>query len=144
LLRDAYALWHDSKGGSVDHWIGLVSENISFGSVAGGAVSTLPFATFYDARVALRGYFQLLLRDWEMIYFNAQEFVAHGEAVVMRGSTAWRNRNTGKVFATPKLDCWRFRNGKAIEVFEFFDTAGAVLAATAEVSETACSDIASP
>ncbi len=131
LLREAYALWHDSKGGSIDHWMGLIAENVSFGSVAGGAVSALPFATQYDNRRALHGYFESLLRDWQMIYFNAQEFVAQGEAVVMRGSTAWRNRNTGKVFATPKLDFWRFRHGKAIEFFEYFDTAGAAQAATA-------------
>lgn len=130
LLREAYALWHDTKGGSVDHWMGLVSENISFGSVAGGSAAVLPFATYYDSRAALNGYFELLLRDWEMIYFNAQEFLAQGEAVVMRGSTAWRHRRTGKVFATPKLDFWRFHNGKAIEFFEYFDTAGAISAAT--------------
>jgi ketosteroid isomerase-like protein len=130
LLREAYALWHDSKGGSVDHWLAIVSENISFGTLAGGASAMLPFATYYDNRAALSGYFELLRRDWEMIYFNAQEFVAQGEAVVMRGSTAWRNRNTGKIFATPKLDFWRFRNGKAIEFFEYFDTAGAIQAAT--------------
>jgi ketosteroid isomerase-like protein len=131
LLREAYALWHDSKGASIEHWMGLLSENISFGSLAGGAVPTLPFATYYDSRRALHGYFELLLRDWEMIYFTTQEFVAQGEAVVVRGSTAWRNRKTGKIFATPKVDFWRFRNGKAIEFFEYFDTAGAVQAATA-------------
>jgi ketosteroid isomerase-like protein len=130
LLREAYALWHDSKGGSIDHWLALVSENISFGSVAGGATTALPFSTYYDNRAALSDYFELLLRDWEMIYFNAQEFIAQGEAVVMRGSTAWRNRKTGKIFVTPKLDFWRFRKGKAIEFFEYFDTAGAVQAAT--------------
>lgn len=127
-LREAYALWHDSKGGSIDHWMQLVADNISFGSVAGGTVAPLPFSTYHDNRAALEGYFQLLLRDWEMIYFTAQEFVAQGEAVVMRGSTAWRNRATGKAFATPKIDFWRFRNGKAIEFFEYFDTAGAIAA----------------
>ena len=131
LLREAYARWHDSKGGSIDHWMGLIAENISFGSVAGGAVPALPFATYYDSRRALHGYFELLLRDWEMIYCTAQEFVAQGEAVVMRGSTAWRHRKTGKVCATPKIDFWRFRNGKAIEYFEFFDTAGAAQATMA-------------
>ena len=35
-----------------------------------GAVPTLPFATYYDSRRPLHGYFELLLRDWEMIYFR--------------------------------------------------------------------------
>ncbi|MGE3992644.1 nuclear transport factor 2 family protein [Pseudorhodoplanes sp.] len=128
-LREAYARWHESKGGSVDHWMELLDDNVSFGSLAGGALGALPFATFYDRRTELRGYFEGLLRDWEMIYFTAQEFVAQGDAVVMRGATAWRNRNTGKTFATPKIDFWRFRNGRAIEFYEYFDTAGALQAA---------------
>jgi ketosteroid isomerase-like protein len=127
-LRDAYQRWNDSKGGSVDHWMGILSDNISFGSLAGGAFEALPFATYYDRRTDLRRYFETMLRDWEMIYFTAQEFVAQGDVVVMRGVTAWRNRRTGKTFATPKVDFWRFRNGKAIEFFEYFDTAGALQA----------------
>ena len=131
LLREAYALWNETKGGSVDRWIALAAEDISFGSVAGGAIPGLPFATYYDNRRTLSTYFDLLQRDWEMIYYNAQEFVAQGETVVMRGSTAWRHRKTDKLFATPKLDFWRFRNGRAIEFFEFFDTAAAVQATIA-------------
>lgn len=129
LLREAYALWNESKGGSVDHWMGLLADNISFGSLAGGSIEALPFATFYDRRNELRRYFDGLLRDWEMIHFATQEFVAQGDAVVMRGAMAWRNRRTGKTFASPKLDFWRFRNGKAVEFFEYYDTAGALQSA---------------
>jgi ketosteroid isomerase-like protein len=128
-LREAYALWHESKGGSIEHWMGLLADDISAGSLAGGAIAALPFATYYDRRSEMHRYFDGLLRDWEMIYFTAQEFVAQGDAVVMRGATAWRHRRTGKAFATPKIDFWRFRKGKAIEFFEYFDTAGAAQAA---------------
>ncbi|MHC2867436.1 ketosteroid isomerase-like protein [Bradyrhizobium diazoefficiens] len=31
---------------------------------------------------------------------------------------------------TPKLDFWRFKDGKAIEFYEYFDTACVVAAAT--------------
>ncbi len=129
-LREAYAVWNESKGNSVEHWMGLMADNVSFGSLAGGAIDALPFATFYDRRTDLRRYFERLLGDWEMIYFTSQEFVAQGDAVVMRGATAWRHRRSSKTFATPKIDFWRFRNGKAIEFFEYFDTAGALEAAT--------------
>lgn len=128
-LREAYALWNESKGGSVDHWMGLMADNVSVGSLAGGAIDALPFSTFYDRRTDLRRYFGRLLEDWEMIYFTAQEFVAQGDAVVMRGATAWRHRRSSKTFATPKVDFWRFRDGKVIEFFEYFDTAGAMEAA---------------
>jgi hypothetical protein len=57
---------------------------------------------------------------------DIHEFVAQGDAVVMRGTMAWTNNATGKSFHSPKLDFWRFRNGKAIEFYEFFDTAAAI------------------
>ena len=64
-----------------------------------------------------------------MLDFTVGEFVAQDDVVVMRGTMAWRHRRTGKTFTSPKVDFWRFRNGKAIEFFEYFDTAGALSAA---------------
>ena len=129
ILKDAYARWHDSKGGSVDHWMTLVSEDVQFGSLAQGAPD-MTFARFYDNRQALRGYFDGLLSEWEMIHYTVDEFVADGDAVFMRGSTAWRNKKTGKVAETPKIDFWRFRDGKAVEYYEYYDTARVFAAAT--------------
>ena len=36
LLKEAYKLWHDSKGGSVEQWISHVAEDVTFGSIARG------------------------------------------------------------------------------------------------------------
>ena len=130
ILKTAYARWHESKGGSVDHWLGLVADDIAFGSQAAGA-APLTYLRSYDNRAALRGYFDGLLADWEMIHYTVDEFVAQGDAVFMRGSTAWRNKRTGKVADTPKADFWRFRDGKAVEFFEYYDTAGLLRAAGA-------------
>ena len=33
LLKQAYARWHDSKGGSADEWLKLCADNIAFGSL---------------------------------------------------------------------------------------------------------------
>ena len=41
--------------------------------------------------------------------------------------------STGELFPdceTPKVDIWRFREGKAVEFYEMFDTAAAFAAAT--------------
>jgi uncharacterized protein len=129
ILKDAYARWHDTKGGSVDHWMTLVSDDIQFGSLAQGAPDMM-FARGYDNREALRGYFDGLLSEWEMIHYTVDEFVADGDAVFMRGSTAWRNKKTGKVAETPKIDFWRFRDGKAVEYYEYYDTARVFAAAS--------------
>ncbi len=37
ILKDAYQRWHDSKGGSVDHWMSLMTDDINFRSLAQGA-----------------------------------------------------------------------------------------------------------
>jgi ketosteroid isomerase-like protein len=129
ILKDAYGRWHDSKGGSVDHWMELVADNIQFGSLAQGA-PVMRFARDYDGRSTLRGYFEGLLADWEMIHYTVDEFVAQGDAVFMRGSTAWRNKKTGKAVDTPKIDFWRFRDGKAVEFYEYYDTARVFAAAS--------------
>jgi ketosteroid isomerase-like protein len=127
ILKDAYERWHQTRGGSVEHWLGLVDHNISFGSLARGA-PPLEFAAHYDSRDKLRAYFEGLVGGWTMIHYTVHEFIAQGDAVVMRGATSWRNKQTGKEAETPKVDFWRFRDGKAVEFYEYFDTA-AVLAA---------------
>ena len=64
-----------------------------------------------------------------MVHYSTNEFIAEGERVAVRGSTAWKNRKTGRVVDTPKADFWTFRNGKAVEFHEFYDTAALIAAA---------------
>ena len=127
VLKDAYRRWHDSRGGSVDHWMSICDENIKFGSLAQGTTG-VEYLTAYSARDELKKYFNGLLRDWEMIEYRPDEFVAQGDRVVMIGHCSWRAKTSGKVVSTPKADVWRFTNGKAVEFYEFFDTAQVVAA----------------
>lgn len=123
ILKEAYRRWHESRGKSVEHWFdSVVSDDISFGSVPRGA-APLDFATQYNGRANLRGYFEGLLGEWTMVHYTIDEYIAQGEVVVARGSTKWTNKKTGKAADTPKVDYWRFRNGKAVEFYEYFDTA---------------------
>jgi ketosteroid isomerase-like protein len=130
ILRDAYARWHDTKGGSVDHWLTIVADDINFGSLARG-LPEMAFARTYRNREAMGGYFKGLLSEWEMIHYTVGEFVAQGDAVFMRGSCSWRHKRTGRTVDTPKVDFWRFRDGKAVEFYEYYDTARVVAAAAA-------------
>jgi uncharacterized protein len=65
-----------------------------------------------------------------MIHYTVDEYIAQDDAVFARGSTAWRNKKTGKTVDTPKADFWRFRDGKVVEFYEYYDTAGIIAAAT--------------
>jgi ketosteroid isomerase-like protein len=79
-------------------------------------------AAVRHSRVGAMEYFQTLARDWEMIEFVPDRFVDGGDDVVMIGRCSWRNRATGKIVDTPKVDVWRFRNGRAISFMEMFDS----------------------
>ena len=65
-----------------------------------------------------------------MVHYTIDEYVAQGDAVVARGSTAWTNKKTGKPAETPKVDFWRFKDGKAVEFYEYFDYGRVAAAAT--------------
>ena len=128
VLKDAYQKWRSSKG-EPEHFMCLVDPAIQFGSLADGK-EPLTFARAYEGRDALNQYFKGLGAEWTMVDYVTDEFVAQGESVVMRGSCQWKNNRTGKVMKTPKLDFWRMRNGRAVEFYEFYDTAAAGIAAT--------------
>jgi len=128
ILKAAYHQWHETQGGSVDQFFAFLDDKILFGSIARGE-APLEFAKQYNGKAELRGYFDNLLKDWKMIHYRIDEYVAQGDAVVARGTCAWTNRKTGKPVETPKVDFWRFHNGKAVEFYEYFDTAKVALAA---------------
>jgi ketosteroid isomerase-like protein len=122
-LKPIYQRWGDSKGGSVDEFMNLCADNIAFGSLAQGAPEGARYLTAYDGRSALKDYFAGLARDWEMLDWRTNEFIAQGDRVVVLVQCKWKYKKTGKVVSTPKADVWRFANGKAVEFYEYYDTA---------------------
>ena len=122
ILKQAYKRWHDTLGNNADEWLDICADQIAFGSLAQGPQGA-EYLTEYRSKAALQDYFAGLERDWQMIEFAAEHFVAQGDRVVMLGRCAWRYKKTGKVVWTHKADSWRFANGKAVEFFEYYDTA---------------------
>jgi len=121
-LAEAYRIWNESKGSSSEHWLRLFAECVDFRSLADGQ-ELMSFTRCASTREQVKGYLDGLAAEWEMIYFRVDRFVAQGEDVVAIGATSWRNRRTGKVVETAKVDCWRFANGEAVAFHEFYDTA---------------------
>ena len=122
ILKDAYRRWSESRGGSVDHWMSICADGIAFGTLA-EREPAVPYMTVYERRDDLRGYFDGLARDWDMVEFVPEHFIAQGDRVVMLGRCSWRAKNTGKVVSTPKADSFRMKDGKIVEYYEYFDTA---------------------
>jgi ketosteroid isomerase-like protein len=129
LLQKAYSRWDETRGGSVDEWIALVDDNISFGSLAEGADPDA-FTTRLEGKQSLMRYFEGLTSNWTMLHHTIERYVAEGDQVVAIGSCAWKYNKTGKIVETPIVNVWRFKDGKAVSYYEFYDTAK-MLAATA-------------
>ncbi len=123
ILKPVYQRWGDSKGASVDEWMKLCADTIAFGSLAQGASEGARYLTAYNSRSALKDYFAGLARDWEMLDWRTDQFIAQGDRVVVLVQCKWKYKKTGKVVSTPKADVWRFANGKAVEFYEYYDTA---------------------
>ncbi len=120
-LREAYALWAASKGATSGQWLELLGDEIEMRTVLSSDLPDDLAAARYTKNGAME-YFQTLARDWEMVEFQVNRFIDGGDDVAMVGRCAWRNRATGKVVETPKVDVWRFAQGKAVSFLEMFDS----------------------
>jgi ketosteroid isomerase-like protein len=127
-LEALYKEWHDTKGKSVATIMNILAPQVTWGSLANGA-DDVPFTVTKLSKEEVGAYFDGLAAAFEMEFYKADEFLAAGDFVLMLGSCAFGNRSTGRDFHMPKADLWRFSNGKAVEFFEYYDTA-AVLATT--------------
>jgi ketosteroid isomerase-like protein len=126
-LQRAYLLWNDTRGGSVQTWLEPFAEDIAIHSLGGDHVG-LDFGKSRRGKTEAERYFAGLGAAWEMVYYTPHEFIADADRVVVLSRCAFKSRLTGKVAESPKADVYRFRDGKVVEFFEFFDTAAALAA----------------
>jgi len=129
ILKRAYEDWDKSKGAGTDYLIAVFHNDVQFTSLADGAPDAVAFTSARKGKEDFLAYIDGLTRDWEMIFYSVDDYVAQGDRVVAIGSTSWRNKKTRKVVTTRKVDIWRMKNGKAIEFSEYYDTAKLLAAA---------------
>jgi ketosteroid isomerase-like protein len=123
LLAQAYARWEESKGADAEPFLALMAEDVSLKT----ALNPPELHPLAQERIGLeyaRDYLTSLALNLEMVSFPTERIVAEGDTLVWIGSCCWRNRRTGGEAFTPKVDVWRFRDGKAVSVLEMFDTLG--------------------
>lgn len=121
ILKEAYQKWNDNKQDSFEHWMDLMADNVQLNSIANG-VPGMEFTRTCLCKSDVLRYFTELAAVWEMLHYTAEEFISEGERVVMIGRCGWRNRNTGKIVETPKVDIIRMKDSKIVEFYELFDT----------------------
>lgn len=123
-LREAYKRWRDTKGGCADEILALFDVRVEMRSVLGSEVPS-ELAGVHRSKAEAAEYFAALARDWEMLDYVVDQFIADGEYgddVVMIGRCAWRHRATGALVDSPKVDIWHFEFGKVTRFTELFDS----------------------
>lgn len=120
-IRAAYAHWENSLGRDPEPFLALASDDFAMASVL-DPPDLDELARDHSGLDRVRDYFAALQSDWEMIEFPTEQVVEQGDTVVWIGRCTWRNRHTGRLAATPKVDIWTFSDGRAVRMLEMFDT----------------------
>src|SRR5689334_15257681 len=112
-VAEAYRIWAESRGSVSDQWMDLIHDQIEMRTVLSDEIPD-DLSGSRISHDAVRNYFQAIARDWEMLEFDVDRIVDGGDDVVMVGRCAWRNRATGRVIDTSKVDVWHFEEGHAV------------------------------
>ena len=127
-LKAAYEAWGNTKGDSISRWLELVGDDFEMRSVAPKPPG-LAFAGVHKGPASLEVYLKSLLDAWRMEYYTVDTIIGDGDAVAIFGTCSWTFKSTGRTATTPIANLWRFRNGKAYQCIEIFDSARAAEAA---------------
>lgn len=128
-LRAAYKVWGDSKGADMKPFLALIDDSFVMRSVA-PAPPGLDFAGVKTGAANLVASFKSMLDHWTMNFYRAETLVGDGDQVAMFGRCSFTFKATGKGVETPIANLWTFKNGKAVECIEIFDSAKAAMAAS--------------
>lgn len=128
-LQAAYKLWNDKKGLDTSGWLALISDSMRITSM-GGDNAALAFAAERSNREEAVAYMAAITKDWSMVHWTPETYVAQGDHVAVFGTCAWTSKATGKVADVRVAHLWQFENGAAVSLTEVFDSARAVAAAT--------------
>ena len=121
LVRKAYEQWEQNLGSDPEPFLKLVSDDFVMSSVL-DPPDLHELARDHFGLDRVRDYFAALAADWEMIDFPTERVVEQNDTVVWIGRCTWRNRHTGRLATTPKVDIWTFADGRAVRMFEMYDT----------------------
>ncbi len=83
----------------------------------------IPSGGVYGGRDGVRSFFQKLKDTSETLDFEAREFLAQGDLLVVLGSYRGRARNTGQLTSSDWVMSFTFRDGKIARFQEYADTA---------------------
>jgi len=120
-IKTRYKTWDRGKGKTGQLFVDLMTEDATFRSIGGG-VEAMQFTREHRGKEKILAYFEGLMQDWQMIFYNVRLFLVQGDTLAVVCECAWKQRHTGKIVHSPKLDIIRVKDGKMHDFFEYFDT----------------------
>jgi hypothetical protein len=88
----------------------------------------IPFAGHYQGREAVEQFFNTALSTAEFLEFEAREFAATSQNVLVQGRERVRARNTGRIWETEWAHVFSIQNNQIVKMREYYDTAVVVAA----------------
>ena len=118
IVRDTYAAF---GRGDIPALLTHVDEYVEWEAVI-GAAAHVPTAGKRVGKNMVKEFFQILGDTVEFDQFEAEEFVAQGDDVVVLGRYAGRARSTGRGFTERWAMAMTVRHGKIVRFREYVST----------------------
>jgi ketosteroid isomerase-like protein len=123
IARSIYSGWSGTRGGTAAEILDLFDDDVEMHSALSADIPD-PVAGVQLGKAGAQAYFDGLQRDWEMLNWEVGQYVDGGDTIVVISRCAWRNRASGNIVDTPKIDVLTFRDGKVVRFQEAYDTLG--------------------
>ena len=119
VVMEAYQMF---QGGDIPHLLECCHDDAAW---IDPEVEHISFSGAHQGKADIDRYFKLLNEDAQALRFNAREFIAEGDKVIVLGDAAWRSRLTGRTHEGPWVHVFTMRDGKIARFENYFDTAAA-------------------
>jgi uncharacterized protein len=121
-VRRCYDLFGN---GDISGLLKYLSEDVAF-SVP--EIENSPYGGIWYGREEVKKFFEVLERTEEITDYEAREFIAQGDRVVVLGRSTATVRSTGRHYSTEWVHIHTVKDNLIINSVEFFDTAAALRA----------------
>lgn len=112
LIKEAYA---KLKAGDEDGFYDMFAEDAVLHEA-----ESLPYGGTWRGKAMLRAGVQRMYEAWAEMLFEVEEVTAGGDIAIVLLHTSAKGHSSGKSYAFPVCELWRFRDGKVIELRPFY------------------------
>lgn len=111
-VKKAYALLDE---GNLDAFYDLFADDVIMCEA-----ESLPYGGTYHGKAGLKRGIAKMYEAWSEMLFTIEEVTGGGDLCFVYLHTSASSARTGKTYAFPVAELWRFRDGKVIELRPFY------------------------